>query len=182
MKEPKLTYYIKNKWKKRKKPSFHFYFILFVTIILLVAVALAIFLTDLTNPLFGNQNENTVGTFLILIAYALVIGTILSVFIGYFIIAPIKSLRDAMNRVAEGDLKYSTHPKIVFETAAVKASLPQADYNIDALLARISALEKKIEEGQFLLGIFIHNKSIAHYTSLKVKRSVLFLSTKDKLL
>ena len=51
--------------------------------------------------------------------------------------------------VAEGDLKYSTHPKIVFETAAVKASLPQADYNIDALLARISALEKKIEEGQF---------------------------------
>lgn len=51
--------------------------------------------------------------------------------------------------VAEADLKYSTHPKIVFETAAVKASLPQADYNIDALMARISALEKKIEEGNF---------------------------------
>lgn len=115
MKEPKLTYYIKNKWKKRKKPSFHFYFILFVTIILLVAVALAIFLTDLTNPLFGNQNENTVGTFLILIAYALVIGTILSVFIGYFIIAPIKSLRDAMNRVAEGDLKVKVMGESYFD-------------------------------------------------------------------
>ena len=49
--------------------------------------------------------------------------------------------------VAEADLKYSTHPKIVFETAAVKASLPQADYNIDALLARISALENKIASG-----------------------------------
>ena len=114
MKEPKLTYYIK-KWKKIKKPSFHFYFILFVTIILLVAVALAIFLTDLTNPLFGNQNENTVGTFLILIAYALVIGTILSVFIGYFIIAPIKSLRDAMNRVAEGDLKVKVMGESYFD-------------------------------------------------------------------
>ncbi|MBR3864794.1 MAG: DNA polymerase III subunit gamma/tau [Clostridia bacterium] len=50
---------------------------------------------------------------------------------------------------AEADLKYSTHPKIVFETAAVKASLPQADYNIDALMSRMSALESKIEKGEF---------------------------------
>ncbi len=49
----------------------------------------------------------------------------------------------------EADLKYSTHPKIVFETAAVKASLPQADYNIDALMARMSAIENKIEKGEF---------------------------------
>lgn len=47
---------------------------------------------------------------------------------------------------AEADLKYSTHPRIVFETAAVKAGMPQADYNIDALLARMSALEKKLQE------------------------------------
>ena len=50
---------------------------------------------------------------------------------------------------AEADLKYSTHPKIVFETAAVKASLPAADYNIDALMARMSAIETKIEKGEF---------------------------------
>ena len=55
--------------------------------------------------------------------------------------------------VAEADLKYSTHPKIVFETAAVKASLPQADYNIDALMARISSLEKKLEEGNFTVKV-----------------------------
>ena len=48
---------------------------------------------------------------------------------------------------AEADLKYSTHPKIVFETAAVKAGLPQIDYNIDALLSRISKLEKAVEQG-----------------------------------
>ena len=39
----------------------------------------------------------------------------------------------------------------MFETAAVKASLPQADYNIDALMARISTLEKKLEEGNFVI-------------------------------
>ncbi len=52
--------------------------------------------------------------------------------------------------VAEADLKYSTHPKIVFETAAVKASLPETDYNIDALIARINALEKRLENGDFV--------------------------------
>lgn len=47
---------------------------------------------------------------------------------------------------AEADLKYSTHPKIVFETAAVKASMPQADYNIDALLSRMTKLEAQLNE------------------------------------
>ena len=47
---------------------------------------------------------------------------------------------------AEADLKYSTHPRIVFETAAVKAGMPQADYNVDALISRVSALEKKLGE------------------------------------
>lgn len=47
---------------------------------------------------------------------------------------------------AETELKYSTHPRIVFETAAVKAGMPAADYNIDALLARVSALEKTLNE------------------------------------
>jgi len=47
---------------------------------------------------------------------------------------------------AEADLKYSTHPRIVFETAAVKAGMPQADYNIDALMSRVSALEKTLNE------------------------------------
>ncbi len=44
----------------------------------------------------------------------------------------------------ENDLKYSTHPKVVFETAAIKAAMPQEDYNQDALIARISQLEAKL--------------------------------------
>ena len=46
----------------------------------------------------------------------------------------------------ENDLKYSTHPRIVFETAVLKATLPDEDYNVDALIGRIARLETKIKE------------------------------------
>lgn len=49
----------------------------------------------------------------------------------------------------ESDLKYSTHPKIIFETACVKASMPRADYNIDALLSRVTKLENALTNGCF---------------------------------
>ena len=45
----------------------------------------------------------------------------------------------------EADLKYSTHPRIVFETAALKASLPESDYNIDALISKVNSLENEIK-------------------------------------
>ena len=47
----------------------------------------------------------------------------------------------------ETELKYSTSPKILFETAVMKASMPAADYDIEALLGRIAALEEKIASG-----------------------------------
>ncbi len=47
----------------------------------------------------------------------------------------------------EGEVRYSTSPRILFETAVMKASLPQEDYDIEALIARIAALEKLVAEG-----------------------------------
>ena len=47
----------------------------------------------------------------------------------------------------EPDLKYSASPRILFETAVLKAAMPQADYDLESLLSRISALEKKLETG-----------------------------------
>ncbi len=47
----------------------------------------------------------------------------------------------------ESEVKYSTSPRILFETAVMKASLPKEDYDIEGLLARIAILEKKIEQG-----------------------------------
>ena len=49
----------------------------------------------------------------------------------------------------ETELKYSTSPHILFETAVLKASMPQADYDIEALIARIATLEKRLAEGDF---------------------------------
>lgn len=48
---------------------------------------------------------------------------------------------------AETALKYTTHPRVVFETAAIKAALPQADLDTEALVARIKAIEDKLKSG-----------------------------------
>ncbi len=47
----------------------------------------------------------------------------------------------------EQTVKYSASPRVLFETAVLKASMPKTDYDIEALIARISALEKAIENG-----------------------------------
>ena len=51
----------------------------------------------------------------------------------------------------ENDLRYSASPRVLLESAVLKASMPQVDYDIEALLARISALEKKLENGVTLV-------------------------------
>ncbi len=47
---------------------------------------------------------------------------------------------------AENDLKFSTHPRVILETCAIRASRPQEDYDVDALCARVSELEKKLND------------------------------------
>ena len=45
----------------------------------------------------------------------------------------------------ETSLRYSTQPRAVLETALIKATMPECDYNIDALLSRISSLETELK-------------------------------------
>ncbi|MBO5411800.1 MAG: DNA polymerase III subunit gamma/tau [Clostridia bacterium] len=47
----------------------------------------------------------------------------------------------------ETDLRYSTSPRILFETAVLKASMPSCDYDIESLLSRITALEQQLANG-----------------------------------
>lgn len=54
---------------------------------------------------------------------------------------------------AENDLRYSTSPRIIAETAFIKAGMPETDYNIDSLIARINELEKKISSGNFAVAV-----------------------------
>ena len=50
---------------------------------------------------------------------------------------------------AEGGLRYSLNPRVVLESACIKAAQPQNDYNIDALLARINKLERELQTGKY---------------------------------
>ena len=50
---------------------------------------------------------------------------------------------------AEGGLRYSLNPRVVLESACIKAAQPQNDYNIDALLARINKLERELQSGKY---------------------------------
>ncbi|MBQ9728639.1 MAG: DNA polymerase III subunit gamma/tau [Clostridia bacterium] len=47
----------------------------------------------------------------------------------------------------EPELKYSTSPRILFESAIMKASMPQTDYDLESLLCRIAALEEAVKNG-----------------------------------
>ncbi len=42
--------------------------------------------------------------------------------------------------------RYTTHPRIVLETAVIRTSKPEKDYNIDALLSRMSSLETELSK------------------------------------
>ncbi|MDE6000819.1 MAG: DNA polymerase III subunit gamma/tau [Clostridia bacterium] len=48
---------------------------------------------------------------------------------------------------AEADLRYSLSPRITMETAILKCAMPQADYNLDALIGKINELENKLSSG-----------------------------------
>ncbi len=50
---------------------------------------------------------------------------------------------------AENELRYSSNGRITLETAVFKSSAPQTDYNIDALIGRINALENKLKNGEY---------------------------------
>lgn len=47
---------------------------------------------------------------------------------------------------AENSLRYTVHPRIVFETAAIKAARPDSDLDITALTSRIKSLEDRIKD------------------------------------
>lgn len=48
---------------------------------------------------------------------------------------------------AETDMRYALNGKITLETAVLKASMPRNDYDIDALIGRLNALERSISGG-----------------------------------
>ncbi|MDE5766304.1 MAG: DNA polymerase III subunit gamma/tau [Clostridia bacterium] len=48
---------------------------------------------------------------------------------------------------AEGDMRFAVDGRITLEAALIKAAMPRADYDIEALLARMEKLERAVAEG-----------------------------------
>lgn len=100
-------------WKNWKRPTFHFYFVLFATIVVALTVAIigaiASFIED---TIFSGQD---VPSFFLMIAFGIIIGIVLSFFIGLLLLNPIKKLQSAMNQVAEGDLSITIEEKSTFD-------------------------------------------------------------------
>ncbi len=48
---------------------------------------------------------------------------------------------------AETDMRFALNDRITLETAILRCAMPSKDYDLDALIGRIAALERKIESG-----------------------------------
>ena len=50
---------------------------------------------------------------------------------------------------AETDMRFVSSPRVYLETAVMRIALPEEDMSTDALLVRLNALERKLQEGAF---------------------------------
>ena len=69
----------------------------------------------------------------------------------------------------EQNLKYSASPRILFETAVFKASMPQTDYDIEALIARVAQLEEKITNGNVTVAAQVAQEPITPKETVEKK-------------
>ena len=51
---------------------------------------------------------------------------------------------------SETDMKWSSQPRIALEVAVVRACLTDEEMNLEALMARVETLEKRLEQGEFV--------------------------------
>ena len=52
---------------------------------------------------------------------------------------------------AETDMRFVSSPRVCLETAVMRIALPEEDMSTDALLVRLNALERKLQEGAFVV-------------------------------
>lgn len=81
---------------------------------------------------------------------------------------------------AEGNMRYAASPKILLECAVVKSSRPETDYNLDALLGRISALEKALKDGAAVSGEKPKPIFMGEIKSAEVKSATVVTKTEAK--
>lgn len=74
----------------------------------------------------------------------------------------------------EQNLKYSTSPRVLFETAVMKASMPETDYDMESLLARVAELENKLATG------VIRTNDVGRDASIEIKEKPKTVAVEEK--
>ena len=74
----------------------------------------------------------------------------------------------------EQNLKYSTSPRVLFETAVMKASMPETDYDMESLLARVAELENKLAKG------VIMTNDVGRDASIEIKETPKAVAVEEK--
>ena len=72
----------------------------------------------------------------------------------------------------ENSLRFSTQPRSVLETALIKATMPEIDYNIDALISRIDGLEKELKDLKANGGVKVIEKTVTVEKPVVIEKQV----------
>lgn len=104
------------KVKGFKTRTFHFYFIFFTIITVFIAVGVESVLSAILTKYLPPALR--IPTFIFTGLLGLIVGAVLSFFIGKLLLAPVKNLQKAMKTVTDGDLTVSVSEESVFEEIA----------------------------------------------------------------
>ena len=100
-------------WKSKKRHSFHLYFILFATIIVTVSTTFPSAVYAIIHQVTGKSS--TFPEIIIVTVSSLLVGAVLSFFIGKILLAPIKKLQNMMGEVANGNFDVHIEEKHYFD-------------------------------------------------------------------
>lgn len=71
---------------------------------------------------------------------------------------------------AEGEIRYSSQPRIILERAVLKASLKETDYSVEGLSVRIAQLEKAISTGATIQKVEVSEPRVEKKVEVKVEK------------
>lgn len=92
---------IKKYWKIKKRLGFHFYFVFYSVLTIYVTVTISDFITKYFNDwLIKFVN---IPDIVVLLAFSLIIGFVLSFFVGKMLLSPINKLKEHMDLVSTGN-------------------------------------------------------------------------------
>ena len=88
-------------WKNKKKLGFHIYFLLFSSVVITISVSIQAVLSQYLTPIIEEYMEFPTTFFWVI--FSLIVGGILSYFVGKILLKPIADLKNLMQEVSEGN-------------------------------------------------------------------------------